>query len=340
MACSVRKFSSGGCKFTSLRAFPIDPETKQYTSLTTGMFVDSAPFLGRKQREAIRTTTINYATPGTFSNVEFIKSCISPTLTSVLAMELVHEVIFRDEGLLRRRREAGVRPVCDGCATTIFSGHFMCCSCGREICLDCHSEWNDSEAFGWENVDSCSKRRRHTKRQMIPFTLFGKGELEQLIKDVKSFPRGRIEPVFQKKFPRDQFEGCLPYIESSIDKITEEDFKSLWGLGKPLVISGCLDRFQIPWTPDHFIQNYANEQCLLVDCNTDKMIPSRVGKFFDEFLSTEPKQPLKLKVSLSLNSANGRTGPQLMISRKYSLNYSQILKMRYLSQPSLDEKGS
>ena len=183
--------SSGGCKFASIRAFPIDPETKQYTSLTNGMFLNSAPFLGQNQREATRTNTINYSIPGTSSDVEFIKSCIAPTLTSVLAIELVHEVIFRDEGLLRRRREAGIRPVCDGCATTIFSGHFMCCSCGREICLDCYSEWDDSEAFGRENVDSCLKRRRHTKRQMVPFTLFEEGELERLIKDVKSFPCGK-----------------------------------------------------------------------------------------------------------------------------------------------------
>jgi len=135
---------------------------------------------------------------------------------------------------------------------------------------------------------------------MVPFTLFEEGELERLIKDIKSFPRGRNELVYQKKFPRDQSEGYQPYTKCPVDEITEEDFKSLWGLGQPLVLKGCLDRFQIPWTPDHFIQNYGNVRCLLVDCNTDKMLPSTVGKFFDEFLSTNPKCPLKLKVYFSL----------------------------------------
>ena len=140
---------------------------------------------------------------------------------------------------------------------------------------------------------------------MVPFTLFEEGELERLIKDVKSFPRGRNGHVYQKKFPRDQSETCLPYTSCPVDEITEEDFKSLWGLEQPLVLKGCLDRFQLPWTLDHFIQNYGNEPCLLVDCNTDNMLPSTVGKFFNEFLSTDPKYPLKVYFSLKTQLMTG-----------------------------------
>jgi hypothetical protein len=296
MACVNRQFNSGGCKFTWLRAFPIDPETKQFISLASTMFLNSAPFLGKKQREATRTDPIIYSTPGTSSDKDFIKSCIGPTLLSVLAMELVHEVIFRDAGLLQRRREAGVRPLCDGCSTTIFSGHFMCCCCGREICLDCYSEWDDSEEFGWENADLCTKRRRHTKRQMIPFTLFEQGELERLIKDVKAFPCGKMEPTYPKKFSQDKTDGFLPYTKVTVDEISDEDFQSLWGRGQPLVLTGCSERFQISWAPDHFIRNYGDAKCFLVNCESDKMISSTVGKFFNQFLSTDPKHPLKLKV--------------------------------------------
>jgi hypothetical protein len=151
---------------------------------------------------------------------------------------------------------------------------------------------------------------------------------------------GKSDAVFQKKFLRDHSEGYLPYTKCSVDDITGEDFKFLWGLGQPLVLTGCLGRFQMPWTPDYLIHNYGNENCLLVDCNTDEMITSTVGKFFDEFLSMEPTSSLKLKVLLPLKSVDDRTGHQPMISRKYFLNYSQILKMRYLSQRSLDEKVS
>ena len=291
IACSTRQFASGGCKFASLRAF-------SNNDFTRPMFLDSAPFLGRRQREAERETEIPYSTVGTVDDLAFLRSSIAPTLISVLGNELVHETIFRDDGLLRRRREAGVRPVCDGCATTIFSGHFMCCCCGREICLDCYSEWDDSVDLGWENVDSCSKRRRHTKKQMVPFTLFERGELLRLLKDVKSFPLGKeVLGSIPRTFPRPQTEGFLPFIKTFVDDISESDFQSLWGLGEPIVLTGCLKGFKMSWTPEHFIQQYGNEKCMLVNCKTEKAVDTTVRSFFEQFHCTdELKKPLKLKV--------------------------------------------
>jgi hypothetical protein len=290
MACSSRQFASGGCKFASLRAFSSNDFTRP-------MFLDSAPFLGRKQKEAERETEIPYSTPGTITDLAFLRSNIAPTLISVLCNELAHETVFQDEGLLRRRREAGVRPVCDGCATTIFSGHFMCCCCGREVCLDCYSEWDDSVDVGWENVDTCSRRRRHTKKQMVPFTLFEREELRQLLKDVKSFPLGKDVLGLPRRFPRARTEGFLPFIKTSVDDISESEFQSLWGLGEPIILTGCLERFKVSWTPKHFIQQYGNDECMLVNCKTDKTVDTTVGSFFSQFLSTdEPKKPLKLKV--------------------------------------------
>jgi hypothetical protein len=293
MACSSRQLSSGGCKFASLRAFSND--------FTRPMFLDSAPFLGRKQREAERENEIPYSTPGTIADLVFLRSNIAPTLVSVLGTELVHETIFQDDGLLRRRREAGVRPVCDGCATTIFSGHFMCCCCGREVCLDCYSEWDDSMDVGWENVDTCSRRRRHTKKQMVPFTLFEREELRRLLKDVKSFPLGKdVLGSIPRSFPRARTEGFLPFIKASVDGISETEFQFLWGLGEPIVVTGCLERFKVSWTPEHFIQQYGNDKCMLVNCKTDKAVDTTVGSFFSQFLSTdEARKPLKLKVCSS-----------------------------------------
>jgi len=92
MACISRHLSSGGCKFASLRAFSKDDFTRP-------MFVDSAPFLGRRQREAEREIEIAYSTPGTIADIAFLRSNIAHTLVSVLALELVHETVFRDDGL-------------------------------------------------------------------------------------------------------------------------------------------------------------------------------------------------------------------------------------------------
>ena len=305
IACIVRQFDSGGCKFASIRAFPIDDTTGRYipASFPKPMFLDSAPFLGRNQREATRDSAITYSTAGTTQDIDFIKSCIAPTLKVVLAIEMANEMTFRDRGLLRRRREAGVRPICDGCATTIFSGHFMCCCCGREICLDCYVEWDDELDKGWERVDSCSKRKRHTKRQMVPFTFFRRGELEALIKDVDGFISMESEMTEGqgRKFQEDKTEGFLPFVKTSVQDIEEEEFKHLWALGKPILLTNCLERFNMSWTPDHFIEKYRTVKCHLVNCQTDKTMQSTVGKFFQDFLSPDTTRPLKLKVPSSLS---------------------------------------
>src|SRR5579862_941671 len=77
-ACIQRQSNSGACKFRSLRAFP----AKNYViSSFTPMFIESAPLL----REANLDHVVQYSTPGSEKDVEFIKACISPTFLSVLA---------------------------------------------------------------------------------------------------------------------------------------------------------------------------------------------------------------------------------------------------------------
>jgi hypothetical protein len=325
MACIGRSFLSGACKFASLRTFPMSIDD-QFMSLTEFKFLSSAPFQGRKQREAKRDVAIEYSTDGTQADVEFLKSCVAETLSSVLSTELVHETMFGEE-LLYRLREAGIRPVCDGCATTIFSGHFMCCCCGREICLDCYAEWDDSQDQGWETIDMCSKKRRHTKRQMVPFSLFRQGELDTLIKDVKAFrPRKSLKKWSGRRFDREDVDGHLTFVKAAVRNITEDEFACFWRRGQPIVLTGCLEQFQMSWTPDHFIENYGEQQCMLFNCESDQMITSTVGHFFEEFLSKGPKRPIKLKVS-PLFKSHCRIGLLQMTLQRFSLLYSPISRM-------------
>lgn len=299
MACTSRQSFSGGCKFASIRAFKLKENATLATSLDTPIFLDDAPFTGRNQREATKNEDVTYSTLGSLEDVQFLRSSISGTLEKVVTSEVDFEDSFK-ETLVRRRREAGVRPVCDGCATTIFSGHFMCCVCGRELCLDCYYEWDDSVEKGFENVASCSRRQRHHKRVMVPFTFAKEGEMQRILNEVRNSVQENGEVNLEKDFSKAQTEGFLPFIKMDLKSIQEEDFRSLWSQGEPLVITGCLNNFKIPWTPDHFIENYGTQRCLLVDCNTESHITSTVETFFQEFPTLEPKRPLKLKVTYLL----------------------------------------
>jgi hypothetical protein len=296
MACTARQSTSGGCKFASLRAFPINPQIGG-ADVEKPVFLDSAPFTGRNQREAERSGKIEYSTPGSVDDIGFIRSSIADTLDSIVQRELEYEGAFHEK-LIRRRREAGVRPVCDGCATTIFSGHFMCCVCGRELCLDCYYEWDESVGKGFENVDSCLRRQRHSKIQMIPFTFARDGKMQRILDDVRNMSKQVTEEIFEKKdFAKSQTEGFLPFIKTDYHSISEDDFRHVWSFGRPLVVAGCLEKFAIPWTPQYFMEEYGQQRCLLVDCNTEKHINSTVEKFFNDFLTSDTKQALKLKVS-------------------------------------------
>jgi hypothetical protein len=340
MACIRRQFTSGGCKFTSLRAFPAK---KKVIQSYTPMFIDSAPFLGKKQREANRSTSVQYSTRGDGDDVHFMRDCITPTFSSILATELEFETVHKDR-LVRRLREAGVRPICDGCATTIFSGHFMCCACGKEVCVDCYAQWDDTLEYAWGDVDCCSRKRRHTKRQMVPFTYFQPGELEKLIVDVMRHRQGQNPAEEGKEFSKFGEKGYLPYTKAAVDEVAEADFQRLWELGEPIVLTGCLPRFQIPWTPEHFMEQYGEDTCMLINCNSDKTINTTVGKFFSEFFSHEPKRPLKLKVPIHLPSGiynlRGRIGHPPTISQRSFQNYSTISKMRYPLHDTPDERAS
>jgi hypothetical protein len=137
---------------------------------------------------------------------------------------------------------------------------------------------------------------------MVPFSLFKQGELEMLITDLNNFQSTKSADYNDKKrLPKTQTEG-LPFIKVAVDDVSEDDFQSLWKLGQPLVLTNCLERFKMPWTPTHFIENYGKHKCMLFNCKTDKSITSTVGSFFESFLSIEDKRPLKLKVPLTSHS--------------------------------------
>lgn len=291
-ACTVRRVSAGNCKFATLRAFPYANGDNLDT--TRALFVDQRPMF-RRQREADRLAPITYSTPGEDKDIEFIKSSIADTLLSVLEAETLFENSFKDK-LVRRRREAKTRSICDGCATSIFAGHLMCCSCGKEFCLECFSEWDDSKEHGFENIDTCGKARRHTKIHFVPFTFFKEGEREILMEKVRTYQKKVVMLPYPKEFPTETTDGFLPFAKPEVDNISDDEFQFLWGKRQPLVLTGCLKRFSLPWTPEYFIEHYGAEECHLFDCKTDGVITSTVGQFFEGFKASEPQEPLKLKV--------------------------------------------
>ncbi|KAG9124751.1 hypothetical protein FRC07_010375 [Ceratobasidium sp. 392] len=65
--------------------------------------------------------------------------------------------------------------------------------------------------------------------------------------------------------------------------ITEEAFKPIWARGEPVVVQGLLEDFKIKWTPEYFIEQYGEQECVIVDCVNDKQLLLTVEWFFAQF---------------------------------------------------------
>ncbi|KAI0300519.1 hypothetical protein B0F90DRAFT_1723573 [Multifurca ochricompacta] len=74
-----------------------------------------------------------------------------------------------------------------------------------------------------------------------------------------------------------------PTVTFSDSALTEETFRQVWAEGRPLVVKGVLDKFNIKWTPEYFIEKYGDHSCTIVDCVTEAKQEVTVGWFFAMF---------------------------------------------------------
>ena len=83
-------------------------------------------------------------------------------------------------------------------------------------------------------------------------------------------------------------------------------FGSLWTLGIPIMVKDVLPRFKLTWTPEYFIQQYGEQSCLVIECQTDVNKRLSVKEFFEMFGKYEGrKECWKLKVCVFLKKGMG-----------------------------------
>lgn len=75
----------------------------------------------------------------------------------------------------------------------------------------------------------------------------------------------------------------LPYKECPHPELTEEMFRSFWRKGDTMVITGLLDKMEIKWTPEYFIEHYGSQECSITDCDNEMKHESTVAQFFSQF---------------------------------------------------------
>ena len=66
-------------------------------------------------------------------------------------------------------------------------------------------------------------------------------------------------------------------------ELTEVEFRKVWSLGAPLVVTGLGEKFGIRWRPEHFREKHGAQNCSIVECQTDASKRITVGEFFGYF---------------------------------------------------------
>jgi lysine-specific demethylase 3 len=71
------------------------------------------------------------------------------------------------------------------------------------------------------------------------------------------------------------------------DEVSKGDsisvFAPIWQRGEPIVVTGCLERFKIAWTPEYFVEHYGEQTCLIIECQAGTNRRVTVGEFFNMF---------------------------------------------------------
>ncbi|OLL23307.1 Lysine-specific demethylase 3A [Neolecta irregularis DAH-3] len=288
-SCIIRQASLGSCRFNGFRLFdsqngkPINVDQYAFASLEDAHEIVFEP---------------SFTTDPSDDSRSYAMRIIAPFFHDVLMQELKHE---QQSTIIRRPREKGIRPLCDTCATTIFSGFWFCYVCGKEFCLDCYDEWDESciEKYH-ENLQRCSRRRKHRKEHLIPLTRFKSKEISELLTRVCEIEKIPLTPVvLQKSLNFQQADQwTAPVVQVPVDILSESDFRSFWRQGVPFMLHNVGKGFKLNWDADYFIQHYGKTECYLVNCQTGADIQATVQEFFENFkegIFRGKTQNLKLK---------------------------------------------
>lgn len=306
VACT-RRWAGDTCRFQHVRYFLRDNNQQIVATAFVEMHNATPP--------KMKYPTAWSSTMGKME-VELTKITVARALLPILQEEMDH---VSSATTIYRPRETEARTTCDTCMTSIFALTWMCRVCGREACADCFAvvlemteepqNATSSELAAWKAkkdafynrqpsfLQCTGRNREHRASQFSPVTRFCKEELESAVRDMGVLVADELAalkqlppPVSGTEAPEEQVQpndsSGIPYHEPrrfTKEELTNEKFRSIWARGEPFVVDDVLGGFQLQWTPQHFIEKYSSEDCVLIECQTDENKRTTVGQFFGMF---------------------------------------------------------
>lgn len=167
----------------------------------------------------------------------------------------------------------------------------------------------------------CATRRAvvHPPDQFHPITYFEPADLEVAIAEMKAKVRDSLEgaslnlqrplnlpKLDEEHFHRNPFADpwgipSHPLPAFSVEELTESTFRSIWTYGVPILVDGLTPFISEMWTPQGLTAKYGEEDCTIMDCDSETTEEIKVAEFFDmfgDFTSEKRQRCLKLKVKI------------------------------------------
>ncbi|KAF7311702.1 JmjC domain-containing protein [Mycena indigotica] len=283
---SCRQGHEDLCRFLFLRTLV------SHDGVIVGLsFTDIQPATSLQKRTA-------WHSPRDTEHIRHLRSFIAPVLAPVLQREAEH---LLEPNILTHTRQVDYRVICDCCGASIFSGAWLCRTCGYESCFACY------EALAIQNSKCTSSS--HDREHFLPVTCLSNAEVNQTLEEISqtlstlSTPPKWSHPV-RSEF--DDFRGANLKVraykisESAATTMTEAAFRTLWARGEPLLVTGASNGLELPWDPAYFRHNHGEELVTVVECQSGETEEMTIRQFFDQFQfgKARPRRkilPLKLK---------------------------------------------
>ncbi|KAL1711512.1 hypothetical protein EV715DRAFT_215224, partial [Schizophyllum commune] len=321
MTCA-RRLEGDTCRFQGIRCFGIDRDGK----IVTVAFKDDGTVSDLLYPD-------RWQVEPTQEDLMHVKMAIAKALLPILREEMNH---IQSPTIIKRQRESDVRVTCDICNTSIFSASWMCRTCGTECCPPCFKLVTQYTSASVEQRGgrppsflACSMSAQHQAVKFSPVTRFEGQDLKQSIRELEEVLRLGKAPSIPEDLKQSIREleevlrlGKAPSIPEvplnlksqlarstpqdaqyervtrlACEMVTEEILSSFLKRGEPLIITGLLQRMQISWTPEYFIQHYGDRECLITNCANERTKATTVADFFQTFgnYSSRGRKVWKLK---------------------------------------------
>ena len=114
---------------------------------------------------------------------------------------------------------------------------------------------------------------------------------------IASIPVYRLQQIPASLYDPVPSAPSSPSTSSSTSTSPPPSFSTLWRHGVPILVKDVLPRFKLTWTPEYIMQQYGDQNCLVIECQTDMNKRISVKEFFEMFGKYDGrKECWKLKV--------------------------------------------